>query len=119
MKLKWKNIVAYALTLCLFFSGIILPDQNVKAEETGEIKELVLGWHSGMIKEDKSLWMWGSNEQGQIGDGTTEDSLEPKKVLEGVKSIGVGPIISGAVKEDGSLWIWGYNAYGQIGDGTT
>lgn len=57
------------------------------------------------IKEDGSLWSWGMNDKtfGSLGNGTFDESLEPQKVLDDVKSI------NGcyAIKEDGSLWGWG------------
>ncbi len=75
----------------------------------------------GVIKEDGSLWMWGSDYYGQIGDGmwSAEDRLTPVKVLDNVKAMGFSYSYSAALKEDGSLWMWGCNRYGQLGDGTT
>ena len=52
------------------------------------VKEISLGnAHSGAIKEDGSLWMWGWNINGQLGDGTTEEKHTPVKVMENVKMI--------------------------------
>ena len=74
--------------------------------------------HSATIRDDGSLWMWGSNEYGQLGDGTTNGSNIPIKVMENVKSVALGDSHSAAIRDDGSLWMWGSNEYGQLGDGT-
>ncbi len=85
-----------------------------------KVEQVSLGeHHSGAITEDGSLWMWGWNINGQLGDGTTEEKHTPVKVMENVKMISLGEYHSGAIKEDGSLWMWGYNVCGQLGDGTT
>ena len=84
------------------------------------VKTVVLGWqYTAAIKEDGSLWMWGNNEHGQLGDGTTNEISQPKKILDNVKTVELQTYYGAAIKEDGSLWMWGENTYGQLGDGTT
>ena len=75
--------------------------------------------HSAIITEDGSLWTWGWNSFGELGDGSTEDRSEPVKVMDGVASVSLGTQQSAAITEDGSLWMWGRNDCGQLGDGTT
>ena len=75
--------------------------------------------HSAAILEDGSLWTWGWNSSGQLGDGTYEDKLTPVKVMDDVVSVDLGTEHSAAIKSDGSLWMWGRNKYGSLGDGTT
>ena len=70
------------------------------------------------VKADGSLWAWGRNEYGQLGDGTKTDQRLPVKIMDGVVSASAGGDHSVAVKKDGSLWAWGRNQYGQLGDGT-
>jgi len=76
------------------------------------------GTHMAALKVDGSLWTWGENRHGQLGNGTTEDSLFPVKVMEGVASFSTGGRHTAAVKKDGSLWTWGFNYYGELGNGT-
>lgn len=71
------------------------------------------------LKADGSLWAWGDNSAGQLGDGTTTASYTPKQVGTGYTAIAAGTLHVLALKSDGSLWAWGYNDSGQIGDGTT
>ncbi len=74
---------------------------------------------SGAITEDGSLYMWGANYDGQLGDGTTTNKNKPVKVLANVKSMNMCSGTSGAITEDGSLYMWGDNTFGQLGDGMT
>jgi alpha-tubulin suppressor-like RCC1 family protein len=75
-------------------------------------------YHSVSIKADGSLWAWGYNLEGQLGDGTYTDSLVPKKIGTGYMAIAVGYYHNLALKSDGSLWAWGGNSYGELGDGS-
>ena len=76
--------------------------------------------HAGVISGNGSLYMWGLNDYGQLGDGTYEYRLleDSVKVLDHVVSIDFKKWTSGAVTKDGSLYMWGSNDYGQLGDGT-
>ena len=94
----------------------IRPDVGINSYS----QVLSLGdYHSGVIAQDGSLYMWGSNVYGQIGDGTTEDRYKPTKILDHVIAVSLGYCHSGAITQDGSLYMWGSNDSGQIGDGTT
>jgi alpha-tubulin suppressor-like RCC1 family protein len=76
---------------------------------------------SAAVKTDGTLWIWGYNNSGQLGDGTTLNRSSPVTTVAGGttwKQVACGYSIA-AIKTDGTLWTWGYNIYGQLGDGTT
>jgi alpha-tubulin suppressor-like RCC1 family protein len=73
--------------------------------------------HSTAIREDGSLWTWGWNNHGQLGDGMTDDCYEPRKVMDDVAFVAAGGKYTMAIKTDGSLWAFGANDYGQFGLG--
>jgi alpha-tubulin suppressor-like RCC1 family protein len=78
--------------------------------------------HQAAIKTDGTLWTWGLNSLGQLGDNTTTDRSSPGMTIDGANSwdkVACGYLHTLATKTDGTLWNWGYNAYGQLGDNTT
>ncbi len=74
--------------------------------------------HALGVKEDGTVWAWGSNERGQLGNGTTTDSEIPVQVIglpaECVR-VAAGGQFSFALTSDGELWAWGDNTHGQLG----
>ena len=84
-----------------------------------QIKDVSAGYmHVAALKTDGSVWTWGSNFDGRLGDGTETHRFTPQKILDNVKAISAGSYHSLALKNDGTLWAWGANDHGQIGDGT-
>ncbi len=76
--------------------------------------------HSLVLKTDGSLWAWGGNINGEIGDGTKTDRYSQVKIgANDWKQASPGYNHTLAIKMDGSLWVWGANIVGQLGDGTT
>jgi alpha-tubulin suppressor-like RCC1 family protein len=76
--------------------------------------------HTVVIKPDGTVWAWGENTYGQLGDGTQVPHPVPAQVntLTDVTAIAVGASHTLALKSDGTVWAWGNNANGQLGDGT-
>lgn len=71
--------------------------------------------HYAALKEDGSLWMWGKNDCGQLGNGTYIDQQIPRKIMEHIRQVDLGARHSAAVDEKDQLWVWGDNTLGQLG----
>ena len=80
------------------------------------------GNHTAAIKNNGTLWTWGRNDDGQLGDDTEEDKSSPIQTICGGtdwKSVSCGEKFTAAIKNNGTLWTWGENNNGQLGDETT
>jgi hypothetical protein len=76
--------------------------------------------HAMALKSDGTVWVWGSNAFGQVGNGIFGgDQLVPvqNNALSGVAQISAGLVHNVAFKTDSTFWTWGSNAYGQAGNG--
>jgi alpha-tubulin suppressor-like RCC1 family protein len=77
--------------------------------------------HGIGLRTNGSLWAWGSNGSGRLGDNTTTNRSSPVSVVGGFTDwcqVSAGTAHSSALKCDGTAWGWGYNLYGAVGDGT-
>ena len=96
------------------------PDIRLASIDTGGTSTLGIG-------SDGGLYAWGSNTNGQLGDGTTSQHATPTRVSrpdgtgDGFVWVqaAAGRTHSAAVGSDGNLYTWGDNTQGQLGDGTT
>jgi len=107
------------------------PVQVVGPGGTGfltDVTAIAAGYgHMVALKDDGTVWAWGDNGYGVLGDGTTDPSYTPVQVLgpegvgvlTGMTAIAAGSIHTVTLKDDGTVWAWGYNYKGQLGDGTT
>jgi alpha-tubulin suppressor-like RCC1 family protein len=77
--------------------------------------------HTAAIKTDGTLWTWGNNSTGQLGDNTTTSRSTPVTTFAGGtnwKQVASGQNHTATIKTDGTLWTWGSNGQGRLGDNT-
>ena len=108
-------------------------DSDVPVQVTGlsDVIQIAAGGTSAMAVRVqarrgsvvKTVWTWGNNSAGQLGDGTTTTSAAPVQVsgidVPAVTAISAGGAFSMVLGSDGSVWGWGANSLGQLGTGTT
>ena len=99
---------------------------------SGKINAISTGdGHTMALRADGTVWSWGSNLYGQIGDGSTVDCHSPPVAdgtllgchstptqavgLTGVQAVAAGTYHSVALRSDGSVWTWGANMVGELG----
>jgi alpha-tubulin suppressor-like RCC1 family protein len=92
---------------------------ELAVSETGQVSAGAT--HTLVVRSDGTVWAWGKNNLGQLGDGTTALRTAPVQVagLEGVVAVSAGRSHSLALTKDGTVWAWGDNSSGELGDGTT
>lgn len=78
-------------------------------------------YHNLAITSDEALWSWGYGRPGQLGHGTHEDQLQPKKIeafaRQRVVAVSAGLDHNLAVTADGSVFSWGVGEDGRLGHG--
>ena len=76
-------------------------------------------WHTVGLKSIGIIWVWGRNNDGQLGDGTKTDRVTPKQIDTDSDwvSLAAGEYHTIGLKSAGTIWTWGYNLYGQLGLG--
>jgi len=77
--------------------------------------------HTGAVKTDGTLWTWGYNGLGELGDSSVVSRSSPSTTAGGGTTwcqIHAGDNHTAALKSDGTAWTWGLNAQGRLGDGT-
>jgi len=95
------------------------PIQTITAGSNWKIVSCGSGGSVAAIKTDGTLWTWGRNNSGQLGDNTTINRSSPvQTVAYGTnwKQVSAGYGHTAAIKTDGTLWVWGSNGDGQTQD---
>jgi alpha-tubulin suppressor-like RCC1 family protein len=98
-------------------------DVPVRATEVGtHVRSIRAGSDFAVaLVANQTVWAWGDNSDGQLGNGTTTDSAVPVPVsgLSFIKGIAAGGSHALALQKGGTVAAWGDNSDGQLGDGTT
>ncbi|HKZ79229.1 MAG TPA: chitobiase/beta-hexosaminidase C-terminal domain-containing protein, partial [Pyrinomonadaceae bacterium] len=105
------------------------PNNNTNSASTSVLEAILFsearaisisaeGRHA-LVLRGGTVWAWGHNYYGQLGDGTTNNRNQPVQVedLMFVKAVSAGVHLSVALKADGTVWTWGTNEHGQLGTG--
>ncbi len=86
----------------------------------GQIQKIAAGsTHTLAIRNNGTLWTWGKNDLGQLGDGTHTSHSSPKQLGTATNwvSVAAGSGFSVALAADNTVWLWGARDMGQVGDG--
>jgi alpha-tubulin suppressor-like RCC1 family protein len=117
----------FTIIICLLLTGMLNVNGQVsrtKQKSTivykGDHQRVSAGTHALEIRKG-TLWAWGFNNSGQLGDGTTTQKTSPVQIGTDNKwvTVAAGQVHSVGIKSNGTLWAWGNNSFGQLGDGTT
>jgi len=76
-------------------------------------------FHTIALRDDMTVWTWGMNTEGQLGDGTNENRKTSVQAIgiANVNSVDGNSNFTLALR-DNTVWAWGGNTNGQLGDGT-
>ena len=114
-----KRIIPLMLSILLVI-GLLIVDMPPVYALSGFNGFISCGTnHTAALKSDGTLWIWGWNFYGELGDGTATQRSKPVKVMSGVKFVSCGGDNTAAVKSDGTLWVWGRNLKEALRDGST
>lgn len=101
------SITSFQVTDCGNYSVVITNAQG-----------MAISFPASLSTPDATLWAWGGNDDGELGDGTTNNTSRPVQVVSNAVAAASGVYYSLCVKADGTLWATGRNNYGQLGNGT-
>jgi alpha-tubulin suppressor-like RCC1 family protein len=99
--------------------GVVLSPQRVPGL-SGVVQVAASNGSDYALRSDGTVWAWGDNNDGELGDGTTVNRLSPVLVagLTGISKIAAGADTAYAIRPDGTVMAWGSNQGGTLGNGT-
>ena len=131
-KRKWLGLLAVSILAALTACGGGGGGGNVAgggAAPAPALPVVVSTWesvsagdsHTVAKRSDGTLWAWGANFDGQLGDGTLATRSVPTQIGSATNwaAVSAGDAHTLATRSDGTLWAWGRNVEGRLGDGTT
>lgn len=102
--------------------GAACFDGQCKVESKGWASKVSVGSnHACALRRDGTVWCWGTNKYGQLGNNTVLSSSVPVQAqgLSKVISVSAGGDYTCAVDAAGEAWCWGYNPHQNLGDSST
>lgn len=96
--------LALALVLCV---GLTTPALAGDTGVVGQKNLMSVYSHSAFVDANGTLWMWGENDNGQLGTGTRVGSSVPVRIMEDVSCVATAQGATAVIKKDGTLWMWG------------
>jgi alpha-tubulin suppressor-like RCC1 family protein len=93
---------------------------SVHPRASGKSRAAAGAYHTLAVRDDGTLWAWGRNNYGQLGDGGTTASTKPIRIGTATAWVAVaaGEDFSIGLRKDGTVWSWGRNTVGQLGNGS-
>jgi len=121
---RWGRAAVAATALALLSSAATITGTVAPAAPAVALTLPVVaagGGHTCSVMADQSVWCWGQNTTGQLGNGTVADSTVPVPVagLPPATAVADGHDHTCAIDTTHQVWCWGANAFGQLGNGTT
>ena len=101
--------------------NVYQPGTIIHPKGVIDVVAIAAGWrHSLALTSDGSVWAWGMDPSGQLGDASTNNVNTPFRVigLDNIVAMSAGINYSLALKSDGTVWACGNNDKGQLGNGT-
>ena len=118
-----RRVLSVLLALTLILSNFMMASLVITALPEGvTFTQVSCGEnHTIALASDGTVWAWGRNDNGQLGDGTNIDKEYPVQVLliSDVAQIEAGSDHSLALTESGEVWAWGLNESRRLGDDTS
>lgn len=101
------------------FAGMLISSTAI-SQVCGSFSAVSMGYsHAAAVRSDGTLWTWGNNIYGALGNGTTTNSSVPIQIGTSTNwsKVSAGNNFTIALKTDGTLWAWGLNISGELGIG--
>lgn len=114
------------MLLRALFCGVVIFALLPAISALGAVQESLSAgnYHNVVLRSDGTVWAWGNNSSGQLGDGTYNHSSVPVQVSTATGMTNVVKVESGsnhclALDSSGQVWAWGVNSAGQLGNIST
>ncbi len=122
----WSVMILSLMGSVAFMTCCIVPNEDYDEprliDRTLNVSDAAISWRHACAVDRKEgkVWCWGSNDRGELGDGTYVSSVHPVRVssnLRNVVQIVAGGEHTCALTGTGDVWCWGAGLFGQLGTG--